>query len=186
MIKTLVFCLEEESAKVLLEGILPRLLPDNWTFMCIPFKGKQDLEKNLARRMRGWLKPHTQFVVMRDQDAGDCVILKNRLAELCVQAGKPNAMIRIACRELESFYFGNMEAVEKGLQIDNIAKLKTKAKYRNPDRIGNPSEELMKITDGVYQKVSGSRAIAPYLDLELNSSRSFNVLIAGIKRLIAS
>jgi hypothetical protein len=181
----LVFCLEEASAQAMLEGVLPRLLPDGWTVQYIPFKGKQDMDKHLMKRLRGWLAPNTRFVVMRDQDAGDCVIIKNRLADLCADAGKPNSLIRIACRELESFYFGDLEAVEKGLQVGHIAKLKTKAKYRNPDALGNPSEELMKLTNGIYQKVSGSRAIAPHLDLEQNTSHSFKVLIDGIKRLVA-
>ncbi len=54
-----------------------------------------------------------------------------------------------------------------------------------PNAIGNPSEELMKLTKGVYQKVAGSREIGPLLDLENNTSHSFNVLISGIERLIA-
>lgn len=183
---TLVFCLEEVSAKAMLEGILPKLLPEGWNVQYIPFNGKQDLDKNIVKRLRGWLAPNTHFIIMRDQDAGDCVLIKNHLAELCIQAGKPDTLIRIACRELESFYFGDLDAVEKGLRIRNVAKLKNRAKYRNPDRLGNPSEELMKLTNGTYQKVSGSRAIASHLDLEANKSNSFNVLIKGIKRIVST
>jgi len=45
---------------------------------------------------------------------------------------------------------------------------------------------LEKLTGNAYQKVSGSRAIGPHLDLDANTSRSFNVLVAGIRRLIAA
>ena len=42
----------------------------------IVFQGKQDLEKNLVKRLRGWPLPGFVFVVMRDQGAGDCVTVK--------------------------------------------------------------------------------------------------------------
>lgn len=43
--KHLVFLLEEPSAKEMLNGLLPRLLP-GLSYRCIVFEGKQDLEKN--------------------------------------------------------------------------------------------------------------------------------------------
>jgi hypothetical protein len=88
--KTIVFCLEEPSAKEMLQGVLPRILPDDVLLRYIIFQGKQDLEKQLVKRLRGWCAPNTQFVVMRDQDAADCHDVKARLVHLCEQAGKPN------------------------------------------------------------------------------------------------
>ncbi len=70
--KTLVFCLEEPSAKEMLKGVLPRILADDVTIRFIIFKGKQDLEKQLVKRLRSWLTPDTQFLMMRDQDAANC------------------------------------------------------------------------------------------------------------------
>lgn len=93
-------------------------------------------------------------------------------------------MVRIACRELESWYFGDLAAVERALKVKNLAAQSHKAKYRIPDRIGNPSSELRSLTQGVYQKVGGSRVIGKELDLENNASRSFQELIKGIRRLI--
>jgi hypothetical protein len=49
-----VFLLEEYSAKILLEGLLPRFFPD-LSFLCIPHEGKQDLEKSFPRKLRAWL-----------------------------------------------------------------------------------------------------------------------------------
>ena len=43
--KTLVFCLEEPSAKEMLKGVLPRILPDDVTARFIIFKGKQESKK---------------------------------------------------------------------------------------------------------------------------------------------
>jgi hypothetical protein len=182
----LVCLLEEPSAKEMLAGLFPRLLPEGVTPFVIPFEGKQDLEKQLVRRIRNWRSPNSVFLVMRDQDAGDCEVIKSGLMELCQQAGKTNTVVRIACRELESFYFGDLAAVEVGLNIQGLTQHTRKAKYRNPDAIVNPADELMKLTGGVYQKVSGSRAIGPHLNLEGNTSHSFKVLIAGIRRLVAA
>jgi hypothetical protein len=174
--------LEEPSAKEMLKGILPRLLPGDIEPLYIVFEGKQDLEKQLARKLRGWLEPNTVFLVMRDQDSPDCKSVKKRLSDLCRDAGKPETLVRIACHELESFYFGDLNAVEKGLKLTNIAGHQRKAKYRIPDNIINPYDELRKITNGNYQQIIGSRSIAPYLSLNNNKSRSFNALIKKKKK----
>ncbi len=68
----LVFFLEEPSAKEMLNGILPKILPDCVVSRFIIFEGKQDLEKRLAHRLRNWKTPNSRFIVMRDQDTGDC------------------------------------------------------------------------------------------------------------------
>ena len=49
----LVFFLEEKSAEIMLEGILPQILPEGIGYRCVVFEGKQDLEKRLPKRLRG-------------------------------------------------------------------------------------------------------------------------------------
>jgi len=182
--KTIVFFLEEPSAREMLEGLLPRLLPQGFIRRYVVFRGKQDLEKQLEKRLRGWQLPDSVFVVMRDQDSGDCHDVKARLVELCRRTGRDEALVRVACRELESFYLGDLEAVEKGLELRGLAVRQDHRKFRAPDGLGNPSNELFKLTGNLYQKVSGSRAIAPHLRLNGNRSHSFNVLVSGIKKLV--
>jgi len=184
--KTLVCFLEEPSAREMLKGVLPRLLPEDVECIYVVFEGKQDLEKQLVRKLRSWLRPNSFFLVMRDQDAADCTIVKNKLVNLCAEADKSDALVRIACHELESFYFGDLDAVEKGLGLANLAGHKRKAKYRVPDSIINPCDELVKLTGGVYQNILGSRSIAPYLSLDNNTSHSFSVLLSGLERLLGS
>jgi len=181
--KYLVCFLEEPSAREMLKGILPRLLPEHVKCQYFVFSGKQDLEKRLVLKLRGWKAPESAYFIMLDQDSTDCRDLKSRLLKLCRKAGK-EAVVRIACRELESFYFGDLSAVEGGLDISNIVNQQQKAKYRVPDDIVNPSSELEKLTNGIYQKVAGSRSIGPLLSLDNNSSQSFNALIAGIRSLL--
>lgn len=183
-VKTIVFFLEEPSAREMLEGLLPRVLPATAQIRYLVFQGKQDLEKNLVKRLRGWQLPDSVFVVMRDQDAGDCHAVKRKLADLCRQAGKSDVLVRVACHELESFYLGDLEAVEKGLGTKGIAVKQNNRKYRSPDNLVHPAEEISRLTGGVYQKVAGSRAIGPHLDPVRNRSHSFTALVAGIWRLL--
>jgi len=150
------------------------------------FEGKQDLDKNLERRVKAWKGSKSLFLIVRDKDSADCIKLKKELHDRLVQTSKiDKCCIRIACHELESFYLGDLNAVATGLELKNIAKLQEKKKYRDPDLLANASEELKKITHNQYQKVSGSRKIAPFLNLEgVNKSHSFNVLLSGIRTLI--
>ncbi len=182
---TLVFLLEEFSAQAMLEGILPRLLPDEVIPKFLVFEGKQDLDKRVEKRVQGWLTPDTYFVVIRDKDSGDCKTIKDRLTEKLTNAGHPNSLVRIACHELESFYLGDLAAVEAGLNCHGVSRLQDKSKYRAPDSFSNPAEEMAKIS--VYQKIAGSRAIAVHLKLDgSNRSQSFNVLVDGLRSMIVS
>jgi hypothetical protein len=184
--KTLVLLLEEPSAKAMLQGLLPRVLRDGVQVHFMVFEGKQDLERQLGRKIRDWLIPNSVFLVMRDQDSGDCRVIKENLLRICREAGRSEALVRIACRELESWYFGDLGAVEKGLDLNGIRPFSNKARYREPDQIVNPASELHKITKGSYQKIDGSRKIGPHLDIENNTSRSFQIFLDGIRRLLAN
>lgn len=186
MKKSLVCLLEEPSAKEMLKGILPNLLPQEIEIQYIVFEGKQDLDNQLEKRLKGWQTPNSVFLVMRDKDAGDCMKIKQALVEKVRASGKEAVtLIRIACRELESFYLGDLRAVEQGLKIARLAERQQKAKYRTPDTLGNAAEELYKLTGKKYQKVSGSREISPYLKTDgTNYSHSFNVLLRGIEKLL--
>jgi Domain of unknown function (DUF4276) len=149
----------------------------------VVFDGKQDLHKQLGKRLRGWLKTDTRFVVMRDQDSGDCRAIKAELLEICRANGCNDALIRIVCHELESWYLGDLAAVEQGLGLKGLVKFQNKSKFRTPDRIVDPVTELKRLTAGQYQKVAGSRAIGPHLNPEGNASTSFRALFQGLERL---
>jgi hypothetical protein len=183
--KELVFLLEEASAKAMLESLLPRILHPDISPRLIRFEGKQDLERQMCKRLRGYVNPHARFIVLRDQDnAPDCVALKVQLIERCRQSGRHDkTLVRIACTELETYYLADLSAVERGLDVDNLIQLQPTAKFRSPDRLGNPSKELAAMTKGVYQKVNGSREIGKYLDAANERSSSFKNLVKGIRRM---
>lgn len=183
----LVFLLEERSAQAMLEGLVPRLNSENIPVRYIVFEGKQDLEKQLTRRIKNYQNPGARFLVMRDQDSQpDCTVLKDHLLNLVRATGKcDSTIVRIACKELETFYLADLAAVERALGIKRLSQKQGQAKFRSPDGLGSPSRELRSITNDIYQKVSGSRAIGPHLDIENGRSPSFKNLVRGIRRLVA-
>jgi hypothetical protein len=185
--RQLVFFLEEPSAEEMLRGILPNIIPADVVPRFIVFEGKRDLEGQLVKRLRGYRHPNALFVVMRDQDAQpNCKKIKGNLLNLCNQAGRQGVLVRIACRELESFYLADLQAVERGLGLSRLASQQQTRKFRDPDQLVSPKEELKKLTKHEYQQVAGSRAIGPHLDLQNTRSRSFRNLVLGIRRLIAA
>ena len=179
-----VFFLEELSARAMLEGFLPKLLPDTIRCRYIVFEGKQDLEKQMVKRMRGYRVPNTRFVVLRDKDSEDCQQVKNRLVEKCTEAHYPASLVRVACHELESWYLGDLAAVEAGLGVTGLARQQHKTPYDKPDDLPAPARKLQSIAPA-YQKVGGSRAIGPHLDPANNRSHSFGVFVAGMRKIAA-
>jgi hypothetical protein len=181
----LVFLLEERSAAALLETLLPRLLQDGIAFRLIAFEGKQDLQKQMMRKIRGYMNPHARFIVLQDQDSfPDCRVLKARLVESCAQSGRlADCLIRVACRELETYYLADLAAVERALEITGLVSKQGTEKFRMPDRLGSPSKELKALTRDRYEKVAGSRKLGQHLDLQNERSPSFRNLVSGIRRM---
>lgn len=177
---TLVLCLEEVSAKAMLENLLPKLTTNFDEFFYIVFEGKQDMEKQIVRKIKYWKRPDSQFLILRDQDSADCKEIKQKIKELCADAGRPDTIVRIACRELESFYLGDLIAVEKAFLLSGLAKQQGNRKFRNPDQLNNAKQELKKITQNKYQEILGSREISQYMNVENNKSHSFQILVNSI------
>ena len=177
----IVFLLEELSARKLLEGLLPRLFPAGLEPRYIVFEGKSDLERQLVRRLRGYQVPDARFVVLRDQDSADCREIKGNLQAKCSETGR-SVLVRIACHELESWYLGDLTAVESALGAVGVAAQQEKRNYRDPDAFPSPSATLKTLAPN-YQKVGGSRALGLRLSLEGNRSKSYNAFLDGVRRL---
>jgi hypothetical protein len=181
---TLVFLLEEPSAREMLQGFLPKLIPPGVDIRYVVFEGKNDMGEQLVGKLRGWRKPDTAFVILRDKDSGDCLEVKKELVTRCQQGAKPETLVRIACHEIESWYLGDLAAVEAGLGVRGLAAQQTKAKYRNPDHLGNAKQELIRLTGGVYQEIGGSRVIGKHLRTDGNRSHSFVAFVVGLRRIL--
>lgn len=181
----IVFLLEERSAQAMLEGFLPKIISESIKCRFIVFEGKQDLEKQMVKRMRGYRVPNARFVVMRDKDSEDCRQVKDRIMKKCAEAGQPASVVRIACHELESWYLGDLAAVQTGLGVTGLVRHQSNAPYDKPDQFAAPARKLQSIVS-TYQKIGGSRAIGHHLDPDNNRSHSFKVFVAGIRKLVAA
>lgn len=176
----IVFMVEERSMKVLLDQLLPRLFP-GIAFLCVEHEGKSDLERSIPIKLKAWREPGVRFFILRDNDNGDCIELKRRLAEMANATGRERVTVRIVCQELEAWYFGDCGALSVAYNNEKIRGVVSRAKYRIPDSIMNPSSELARLIPE-YQKISGARLIADHLVIEDNTSSSFCAFISAVKQ----
>jgi hypothetical protein len=139
------------------------------------------LQKNIPSKVK-YLSNHNNesvgLVVIQDQDSEDCKLLKQKLAILCEKNGNVSKLIRIVCKELEAWYIGDFLAVHKAYPNFKYQNYINKAKFRNPDNC-NAYDELRKILPE-FQKVSGAKKIAPFINIEANKSASFQQTISGL------
>ena len=178
----LIFLLEEPSMKYLLDELLPRILPPDVTFQTIPHHGKRDLERSIPRKPRGWKEPgDIRFVILHDQDTKDCVSLKQELLQLCAVTDRP-CLVRIACQEMEAWYFGDIDALCAAYDRPKLREVIGKKKFRVPDAIPDPKEELYRLIPE-HQQISGAKRVAPHMDIERNTSASFQQVVRGVRRL---
>lgn len=189
MIK-LVFMVEEPSMEECLKNIIPVILDGRtkeFAYIIIPHEGKNDLEKSIPVKLQAFKNyPGMiyKFIILRDQDNGDCIAIKNRIKMLCKRHKRKDCLIRIVCQELESWFLGDFGAISKSCDEVNAEKFKKKAKFRNPDKLANPSQEINKIFKNRYKKVEHARRISKHLNLLTNNSHSFNIFISGVSQII--
>lgn len=167
-----------------LNALLPRLFPA-LAFQCVPHEGKSDLEKRLAGKLRGWRTPGTRFVVMRDQNGADCRDVKAKLVDLCLSGGRPDALVRIVCRELEAWYLGDRNALLQAFPEEprHIERELNKRRFRDPDAVVAPAAALSSLMPA-FRKRSAARTMGKLLSRE-NTSHSYRVFLAGVDRLYA-
>jgi hypothetical protein len=154
-------------------------------FQCVPHEGKHDLEKSIPRKLRAWQEPGVRFVIVYDNDGGNCMELKQRLTALCNESGRPDTLVRIACQELEAWYFGDPEAMSMAFGKKQLRNIGNKSRYRDPDSISYPSKEISKLIPE-FQKISGARKMSVHLDRTANRSGSYHALMDGLEQLAAS
>ena len=164
---------EEPSAQVALDVLLPRLLGPNHTWATHNFRDKQTLLRELPKRLRGyahWIPPNWRIVVLIDEDRQDCLMLKARLNRAAREAGLADRVLnRIAVEELEAWWFGDMEAL-RAVYPRLPATLGRRSRYRDPDAIPGGTWEALdrELRRAGYReglvKTEAAKRIAAFLD----------------------
>ncbi|HAK79921.1 MAG TPA: hypothetical protein DCM71_24190 [Runella sp.] len=181
---------EEPSAKIVMDSLLPKVLPEGVGFKVFPHQGKQDLEKALRKTLPHISQmPGAKILVTRDQDSADCVALKKELNTITEGSCKCEYSIRIICKELEAWFLGDLKAVQAAYPRLKPEQHLAKADFKNVDKITNPNKYLLKIIPEyknreTLPKLECSERISPFLDLENNRSESFNHTVTAIRKLI--
>lgn len=147
-----------------------------------PMMEKGDLEKSIPRKLRAWREPGVRFVVVRDNDRGDCVALKEYLRGLCADRPEEDCLIRIACQELEAWYLGEPDALADAFKKESLRRIGSRARFRKPDAVHFPARALSQLVPR-YQKIAGARALANHLTRQRNRSPSFQAMMDGVERL---
>lgn len=175
-----------------LRGLLPRLLTDERTFEVHPFQGKDDLFGKLEERLRAyatWIPEDWRIVVVVDRDDQDCHDLKQRLEATAQRSGLVSRargkhlawqlVNRIAIEELESWYFGDWQAVCAA--YPNVPQgIVRKRGFRDPDAIkGGTWEAFERVLKqhGYFEtglrKVEAGRTLGALVERQRSNSRSF-------------
>lgn len=206
---------EDSSGEKLLSILLPKLLGDQGnphTWRVHAYKGIGRIPKNLGasadpakrilldqlpRLLKGYSNtPYIDaVVVVLDTDTRNCVTFLNELKELAANCNSiPTTMFRLAIEEMESWYFGDLDAMR-------IAYPRVKqdilARYVQDTPCG--TWELL--ADAIYPggslevkkrgwplsgqlKHEWAEKIGPLLEPDKNTSPSFGKLRDGLRRLI--
>ena len=186
----IVFLVEDYSMRKFLEGILPRLGFDEQFVEIKHHRGKEDLISHLDRIIPSLSKRAQQIIVIIDRDKQDCVLLKNKIKEKMAWCSC-EYKIRIACYELEAWFLGDMEAIEKCSPRFKASSFQGKKKYRDVDNIEKPSSVIEKIVpdwkDKYTNKPQFAATIASFISLEnqnvakANRSYSFHIFLETLR-----
>jgi hypothetical protein len=198
------FHVEEQSAEVALQILLPRLVNRQVTFRFLVYRGKSDLLRKLPSRLSAYRGSPTdgplRVVVLVDRDNDDCHRLKARLEAASrgnglvtkTSSGEDSQFLvlnRIAIEELEAWFLGDPDALLKA-----YPRLSKKALHkpalRNPDAITGGTWELLERLlkkAGYYRsgmpKIEAARKVAEFMNPQTNASKSFCVFRDGLAAL---
>lgn len=184
---------EEPSAKVALEILVPKIVGEGHTFDVHNFRNKQELLREIPRRLKGyarWIPSDWRICVLVDEDRQNCHVLKAQLVQAATDARIADRVLsRIVVEELEAWFFGDFRAL-RTVYPRLPASLPNRRGFRDPDSIPGGTWEAM---DRVLRKAGyhagliktkNATDVAEQMDPDRNTSRSFQVFRAGLRQLV--
>lgn len=203
---------EDQSGKVALDILVPKIIGDKHTFRVIPYKGmgripknmnsgtdanKRILSENLPKALAGYgksLHGYGAVIVVCDLDDKCLKTFRNELIALLDNCNPfPETRFCIAIEEGEAWFLGDIPAIK---QAYPKAKDVVLNKYINDSICGT----WEKIADAVYkggsqkllkqgwhavgsEKSVWAEKITPYMDVDNNKSPSFNYFLKILREL---
>lgn len=180
--RQIVILTEEDSARIVVEHVANSQCLQH-RIKVIPHEGRGDLERSIPRKIGYWrAEEPPRFIILRDNDGGQCLLLKSRLTRIVPKLARERVKIRIVMHELESWYLGDLTAVaEAGLiSMVKVESLQRKAKWRDPERFTNAKDEFRKLIGARRGQIELANRIGPRLDAQRNRSSSFGRFLAAL------
>ena len=148
-----------------------------------PHQGKQDLRKALPKVIPSLSKqPNVAIFIITDQDNKDCKTLKQEIMQDFESNCHCLFAVCIACQELEAWFLGDMQALDKAFLKFKPTKYINKKMFRDVDSIAKPSKELKTIvSETTVSKVKNAKQIAPHMNMNNNTSASFQYFVDKLK-----
>jgi len=163
---------------------------------------KRLLLENLPRLLKGYGRtyqndPNVTVIIVVDLDNRDCLIFKKELSKILKQCNPaPNTLFRIAIEELESWFMGDPQAIKSAYPRADSRALDsyiqdsicgTWEKLANTVYTGGAAALIRRGWPSIGQiKCEWAEKITPYIDVQKNKSRSFQVFRDGLARLASS
>ncbi|KOR32526.1 hypothetical protein TI05_06740 [Achromatium sp. WMS3] len=181
----------EPSTEMFLHALLPKLLGKAVSFNVYTHQCKDDLLKNLPSRLVGyanWLPDDWRVIVLANQGNSDYNAIKRRIEKIITAAelrSRKTATAStwqvascIAREELESWYFGDWQAV-RSVYTRVPEDIPRQPNYRNVDKISGPWKafELILKRANYYKyglnKIEIAKAIGAKIKPSRNKSQNF-------------
>lgn len=174
-----IFVLTEEKSSAIIIKHLSISLKLNHRVRILSHDGFGDLKNSIPKKLNSQHHIMTRFIILCDADNADCAARKRQLVDLVPPNKRSKTIIRIACRELESWYIAQPDALQFAGTIKH--KISKRLLSRDPDQIDKIKEELKKYTHQRGQ-VDLAQKIGPHLKPDDIRSKSFFHFIAALQQ----
>lgn len=205
---------EDQSGKIMLDILIPKIIGDEHTFNVKSYKGVGHISKNmkiavdaknkmllnnLPKLLTGYGKTWNAqnykegiVIVVCDLDNKCLKEFRNELIRLLNNCNPtPETRFCVAIEEGEAWFLGDMNAIKRAYPNAKDVVLKT---YENDsicgtweklaDAIYKGGTEALKKQNTGTEKCNWAKEITPYLNLDDNKSPSFNYFLKKIRELI--
>jgi hypothetical protein len=203
---------EDQSGKVALDVLVSKIIGNNHTFKITPFKGVGHIPKNMTSAINAnnclllnnlrsllaaygkWPPGYAAVIVVCDLDDKCLKSFRSELIKLLDTCNpRPETRFCIAIEESEAWFLGDIPAIKQAYPKAKDAVLNT---YVSDSICG----AWKKLADAVYkggslrlsnqgrhvvgaEKSAWAECITPYMDLDNNTSPSFNYFLRKLREL---